>query len=322
MGKDKKMDKKSKKEVKVVVDSDSSDSEVVAKKPVKKEKKDKKSKKPVVEDSDSESEVVVKKSSKKDKKKAAKKESSSESESESEEKPAPKKAAKVVAKKESSSESDDESSESEKPKKKAKKDSSSSDDDKSESEAAAPKKEEVVAAPVSDVFVDPEDVGKTEILVRNLSMETWEESIRTMFEAHGALTKCRHLYNKQCAFIEYGTHEEAVKAVAACNGAALDNSNLEVMFTKERKQAESGAVGEANTVFCGNLGFRTTEETIRYFFEQCGEVTTIRIAKDAETDRPRGFAHVEFADPACAAKAVQTLVGQEIEGRAVRLDLS
>jgi nucleolin len=138
------------------------------------------------------------------------------------------------------------------------------------------------------------------------------------------LTKCRHLYDKGCAFVEFSSHEEAAKAVAAVNGAALDGSNIEVMFSKATPAsavAGGAAAGEANTVFCGNLGFRTTEETIRYFFEQCGTVQAVRIAKDAETERPRGFAHIEFAAPADAAKAVATLVGQEIEGRTIRLDL-
>ena len=36
--------------------------------------------------------------------------------------------------------------------------------------------------------------------------------------------------------------------------------------------------GEADTVFCGNLGFYTTEETVRGFFEVAGEVATVRIA--------------------------------------------
>jgi nucleolin len=42
---------------------------------------------------------------------------------------------------------------------------------------------------------------------------------------------------------------------------------------------------------------------------------------DPETGRPRGFAHVEFVDPASATEAMK-LAGQEIDGRAIRLDLS
>ena len=40
-----------------------------------------------------------------------------------------------------------------------------------------------------------------------------------------------------------------------------------------------------------------------------------------EDGRPRGFCHVEFEDPAHAADAMK-FNGEEIDGRAVRLDLS
>merc|ERR1711957_517226 len=69
-------------------------------------------------------------------------------------------------------------------------------------------------------------------------------------------------------------------------------------------------------------GFRTEEWAVKEFFKSAGEVTTVRIAYDRETERPKGFCHVEFADPAAAAKAVAELNGYELDGRAVRLDLS
>lgn len=70
------------------------------------------------------------------------------------------------------------------------------------------------------------------------------------------------------------------------------------------------------------MGFRTEEHTVREFFSKVGEVTAVRIAYDRETERPKGFCHVEFADPASATKAIAELNGYEIDGRAVRLDLS
>jgi len=57
------------------------------------------------------------------------------------------------------------------------------------------------------------------------------------------------------------------------------------------------------------MGFRTEEWAVREFFGKVGEVTAVRIALDRETERPKGFCHVEFADPAAAAKAVAELNG-------------
>lgn len=70
----------------------------------------------------------------------------------------------------------------------------------------------------------------------------------------------------------------------------------------------------------GNLGFRTTEDAIYQFFGECGKVTQVRIAQ-GEDGRPRGFAHVEFDSPESAKKAME-FNGYDLDGRAVRLDVS
>jgi nucleolin len=59
---------------------------------------------------------------------------------------------------------------------------------------------------------------------------------------------------------------------------------------------------------------------LREFCEGVGAVRYIRIAMDRETGQPRGFAHVEFADAASVSAAVESLSGQELGGRAVRVD--
>ena len=66
----------------------------------------------------------------------------------------------------------------------------------------------------------------------------------------------------------------------------------------------SGAPGEADTVFCGNLGFHTTEDAIWEFFGHAGTVKSVRIAM-GEDGRPRGFCHVEFETTESASKAME-----------------
>lgn len=68
------------------------------------------------------------------------------------------------------------------------------------------------------------------------------------------------------------------------------------------------------------MGFRTGEDAIYQFFGEVGTVTQVRIAQ-GEDGRPRGFAHVEF-DSAETAKKAMEYNGYDLDGRAVRLDLS
>lgn len=58
------------------------------------------------------------------------------------------------------------------------------------------------------------------------------------------------------------------------------------------------------TVFVGNISFDSTQESLADFFSQVGEVKDVRIPY-GDTGKPRGFAHVEFADVETAQKALE-----------------
>lgn len=55
----------------------------------------------------------------------------------------------------------------------------------------------------------------------------------------------------------------------------------------------SGGDGESTTIFVGNLGFRTDQNSLTRFFSDCGDIKAVRIAM-GDDGRPKGFAHVEF----------------------------
>ena len=203
--------------------------------------------------------------------------------------------------------------------------SSSSSDDEAKAEPVAA----AVETPAAAEEVKDENDGKLELFVQGLSFDTTEESLGEFFGSYGEITKCKLLSSmgrsKGKAFIEYSEHSAARKALAATNEKDLDGRNIFVEFSGQaaggyKPQGEGGAPGEINTVFVGNLGFRTEQWAIEEFFKACGTITQVRIAKD-ENDRPRGFAHVEFEGAAAATEAMK-LAGQEIDGRAIRLDLS
>jgi cleavage stimulation factor subunit 2 len=55
---------------------------------------------------------------------------------------------------------------------------------------------------------------------------------------------------------------------------------------------------------------------------QSGKVTNVRIVMDRETNRPKGFGFVEFADPQAAQDAVNTFNGADFNGRHLRVNLA
>ena len=73
-------------------------------------------------------------------------------------------------------------------------------------------------------------------------------------------------------------------------------------------------------LFVGNMSFQTTEGDLRTLFEPYGEITRIHIVQDRDTGQARGFAFVEVADDAEAAKAISALNGKEVAGRALKVN--
>ena len=73
-------------------------------------------------------------------------------------------------------------------------------------------------------------------------------------------------------------------------------------------------------VFVGNMNFQTTEAELRTLFEQFGQVTRVHIAMDRDTGRARGFAFIEMPNDEEAAKAMSSLDGKEVGGRALKVN--
>ncbi|HEY2091601.1 MAG TPA: RNA-binding protein [Thermoanaerobaculia bacterium] len=73
-------------------------------------------------------------------------------------------------------------------------------------------------------------------------------------------------------------------------------------------------------VFVGNLDFNTTKTEVQTLFSEVGEIRDVFLPTDRESGRPRGFAFVEFANDADAAKAIEKFNGYQLSGRALRVN--
>ncbi|ORY04068.1 hypothetical protein K493DRAFT_404787 [Basidiobolus meristosporus CBS 931.73] len=57
-------------------------------------------------------------------------------------------------------------------------------------------------------------------------------------------------------------------------------------------------------VFVGNLPYETTKENLTKHFETAGGIKSVRLITDKQTNKPKGFAFLEFDDPECLKKAL------------------
>jgi|ERR1044072_830310 len=68
-------------------------------------------------------------------------------------------------------------------------------------------------------------------------------------------------------------------------------------------------------IYVGNLSFGTEEPQIQQLFSSLGDVSSVRLVRDHETGRSRGFGFVEMNDDTQGRAACQALDQQEFEGR-------
>jgi RNA recognition motif-containing protein len=64
-------------------------------------------------------------------------------------------------------------------------------------------------------------------------------------------------------------------------------------------------------IFISNISFKVREQALSDLFGQYGEVTSVRIIKDKESRRSKGYGFVEMANDSEAQTAIQALNGTE-----------
>ena len=73
----------------------------------------------------------------------------------------------------------------------------------------------------------------------------------------------------------------------------------------------------AGTVYVEGISYDANEADLEVFFSQVGKPSEVRMPRWHDSGKPRGYAHVEFADVAVASQAIQELNGQRMMGRSV-----
>lgn len=251
---------------------------------------------------------------------------------------------------ESDEESDEESTPKAQPKKAA---AVTKKPAKQESEEEDEEEEEVVksakATPVKQAQTGaaagiPDD-GNYEVIIKGLPFQAADHDVKEYFAEAGEIANVNLLKgpdgrSKGIAFVRYTDNNGLAKALSY-SGENFGGRQIVVEKTTPKGQRNDapqggrGGFGGANagpadfapkserdpnsaSIFVGNLSWGTDENSLAAFFESCGNVQNVRIARDPE-GKARGFGHVDFASPDAVEKAVAK-AGQNLDGRPVRVD--
>ncbi|KAJ3159995.1 cytoplasmic RNA-binding protein [Geranomyces michiganensis] len=100
-----------------------------------------------------------------------------------------------------------------------------------------------------------------------------------------------------------GWQQEAMEAGAAHNGVGGEDSKEDV---------------DSRSIYIGNVDYSSTPEEIQQHFQSCGTINRVTILCDKWTGQPKGYAYVEFADPAIVNNAL-VLNESLFKGRAIKV---
>jgi RNA recognition motif-containing protein len=73
-------------------------------------------------------------------------------------------------------------------------------------------------------------------------------------------------------------------------------------------------------IYVGNLSYEVTEEDLQNAFEGFGQVESVRIIKDNDSGRSKGFGFVEMSNNANAQSAIKDLNDKELKGRTLKVN--
>jgi RNA recognition motif-containing protein len=68
------------------------------------------------------------------------------------------------------------------------------------------------------------------------------------------------------------------------------------------------------------LSHNTTEGTLRTLFTEFGEIESVNVITDRDTNRPKGFAFVGMATSEAAEEAIGALNGKSVDERTIKVD--
>ncbi len=73
-------------------------------------------------------------------------------------------------------------------------------------------------------------------------------------------------------------------------------------------------------IYVGNLSYSVTDDDLRETFSRFGEVSQVHLIKDKFSGESKGFGFVEMDDNSEADAAIKALNGNDMKGRAIKVN--
>ena len=155
-----------------------------------------------------------------------------------------------------------------------------------------------------------EEHEKTNLIVNYLPQQMPDEDFEELFKKYGKMKSCKIVRNRNTGysygfgFVDYETHEQALKAIEELNGHEVDTKKIKVAFARPAGQD----IKQAN-LYVKNVPSSWSQEDVRKVFEPYGSIIQVRVLGN-----DRGVAFVLFDLRKQAQDALDAMNGKQVDG--------
>ncbi|XP_064631326.1 nucleolysin TIAR-like isoform X4 [Lineus longissimus] len=120
------------------------------------------------------------------------------------------------------------------------------------------------------------------------------------------------------AFIDFATHEDAAIALASLNKICLNNKEMKVNWATSPGNQQKQDTSKHYHIFVGDLGQDIEHHHLWDAFTPYGAVSDVKIIKDPQSNKSKGYGFVSFVKREEAETAIEKMNGQWLGSRSIR----
>ncbi|EMR10812.1 hypothetical protein PNEG_00959 [Pneumocystis murina B123] len=139
------------------------------------------------------------------------------------------------------------------------------------------------------------EISKVGLKSDDLSCNIEEEGSGSLFEDEKDISRSFSVKNEDIPKRD----EERVDLKEEEEVLCIENEDISKSVEQTVSEVTGSTIREDGKMFIGGLNWETTDESLRAYFEQFGEVTECSVMRDSSTFRSRGFGFLTFKDPKC-----------------------
>ncbi|XP_059640874.1 28 kDa ribonucleoprotein, chloroplastic-like [Cornus florida] len=178
-------------------------------------------------------------------------------------------------------------------------------------------------------FTEPPEEAK--LFVGNLPFDIDSEKLAQLFDQAGVVEIAEVIYNRDTeqsrgfGFVTMSTVEQAEKAVEMFHRFEVNGRFLTVNKAAprgSRPERVPRAFEPSFRIYVGNLPWQVDNARLEQVFSEHGKVVDARVVYDRDSGRSRGFGFVTMSSETELNDAIAALDGQNLDGRAIRVNLA